>query len=176
MFGLDAFSTCSQSGVNTLRQIHLSWKIWRAALLSAASNFPHLPVVLLTTPATLPRSKAVLRRRQESSGEQRCAHRPGGGEQSILKGARRFQRTRRLVVSVRNISLSSPVAPRNGKKPTFNNRCVQLSSFFFLLRYVLLPDFTLNRLPLISLKIVLLGKNTAVRLWSQCLRTCLYRS
>lgn len=98
MFGLDAFSTCSQSGVNTLRQIHLSWKIWRAALLSAALNFPHLPVVLLTTPATLPRSKAVLRRRQESSGDQRCAHRPGGGEQSILKGARRFQRTRRLDV------------------------------------------------------------------------------
>lgn len=98
MFGLDAFSTCSQSGVNTLRQIHLSWKIWRAALLPAASNFPHLPVVLLTTPATLPRSKAVLRRRQESSGDQRCAHRPGGGEQSILKGARRFQRTRRLDV------------------------------------------------------------------------------
>lgn len=99
VFGLVPFSTCSHSGENALRQIHLSWKIWRAALLSAAANFPHLPVVPLTTPATLPRSKAALRRRQESSGEQRCAHRPGGARWAVhFKGARRFQWTRRLAV------------------------------------------------------------------------------
>lgn len=86
VFGLDPFSTSSHSGINTLKEIHLSWKMWRAALLSAAANFPHLPVVLLTTPPTLPRSKAALWRRQEGSGaKQRCAHKAGGGERSILK-------------------------------------------------------------------------------------------
>lgn len=86
VFGLVPFSTSSHSGINTPKEIHLSWKIWRAALLSAAANFPHLPVVLLTTPPTLPRSKAALWRRQEGSGaEQRCAHKAGGGERSILK-------------------------------------------------------------------------------------------
>lgn len=86
VFGLVPFSTSSHSGINTLKEIHLSWKIWSAALLSAAANFPHLPVVLLTTPPTLPRSKAALWRRQEGSGaKQRCAHKAGGGERSILK-------------------------------------------------------------------------------------------
>lgn len=89
MFELVPFSTSSRAGINTLKEIHLSWKIWRAALLSAAANFPHLPVVLLTTPPTLPRSKAALWGRRESSeGQQRCALKPGGGgdgERSILK-------------------------------------------------------------------------------------------
>lgn len=146
-FGLVPFSTSSHSGINTLEEIHLSWKIWRAALLSAAANFPHLPVVRLTTPPTLPRSKAALWRRQEGSGaKQRCADKAGGGERPILKahGCGRGLRVALfkavlLCFLAGNISLSS----------TFNNRCVRFSSLFLL--SILLPDFTFNLLPTNSL-------------------------
>lgn len=105
MFELVPFSTCSHSGVNTRRQIHLSWKLRRAALLVAAANFPHLPVVPLTTPPTLPASKAAPWRRQESRGSRRrCALSPrGGGElpaffKKLKMRTPGFWRARRLFV------------------------------------------------------------------------------
>lgn len=165
MIGLFPFSTGSRSGVDNWGQFTCRrGKTWNTALLLAAANFPRRPVVLLTTPANLPRSEAA-----QVGGDRKAAGSrdvPVDRRADHFKGARRSPWTRylgcapqfksRWVAFLSGISACRPqVAPRNGKKSTFKNRCAQFSSFFSSCVLV------------ISLKHILLLKDTAMCLWSR---------